>query len=155
MYQQYLGQSAGALPARTGRDPFVCQAIAAPLDEVYRTGVPYVAPEVPMRRARDGSPKDTFFTFTYQPLRDATGAVEGILLLALDVTTQVQARRRSEDLARAREEFLSSAAHDLKNPLTSIRAQARLVGTPPARPSGGSDRRTDARLAHGCAARNR
>lgn len=58
--------------------------------------------EIPLRlqRAADGGLEDVAFTFTYQPLRDTCGAVEGILVLAVDVTTQVQARLRAEELAR-------------------------------------------------------
>jgi signal transduction histidine kinase/DNA-binding response OmpR family regulator len=46
---------------------------------------------IPMRR--DGHIKDTWFTFSYTPLRDEQGAIAGILCTAMEVTSQVSAKR--------------------------------------------------------------
>ena len=46
---------------------------------------------IPMRR--DGRTEDTWFTFSYTPLRDDDGTVAGILCATLDVTDQVAAKR--------------------------------------------------------------
>jgi signal transduction histidine kinase len=54
------------------------------------------------------------------PLRDAAGVVVGAVATFQDITTL-------RELERSRDEFISSAAHDLKNPLTSIRGQAQLA----------------------------
>jgi PAS domain S-box-containing protein len=54
------------------------------------------------------------------PLRDDGGAVIGALGMFTDMTAQ-------RALERAREEFVFSAAHDLKNPLTAIRGIAQLA----------------------------
>jgi signal transduction histidine kinase len=40
---------------------------------------------------------------------------------------EVEALARAEDAGRLREEFLASATHDLKNPLTAIKALAQLI----------------------------
>jgi PAS domain S-box-containing protein len=64
------------------------------LDEVYRTGQPYVGREQ-KARLRSGSGEalaDKYFDFVYQPLRDAEGRVEGVLVHAVEVTSRVQAR---------------------------------------------------------------
>jgi signal transduction histidine kinase len=53
--------------------------------------------------------------------------VDGIIVHAIDVTEQVRARQRIEGLLTARDEFLASAAHDLKNPLANMKAQAQLL----------------------------
>ena len=45
---------------------------------------------------RDGRTEDTWFTFSYTPLRDDDGKVAGILCAALDVTDQVSAKRGEE-----------------------------------------------------------
>ncbi|ARO33303.1 sensor histidine kinase/response regulator hybrid protein (plasmid) [Rhizobium sp. NXC14] len=63
---------------------------------------------IPMRR--DGRTEDTWFTFSYTPLRDDDGAIAGILCATLDVTDQVAAKR-GEKLAleelRAKSEALA------------------------------------------------
>ena len=46
---------------------------------------------IPMRR--DGHMEDTWFTFSYTPLRDDDGAIAGILCAAMEVTDQVSAKR--------------------------------------------------------------
>ncbi|ABC93648.1 hypothetical conserved protein (plasmid) [Rhizobium etli CFN 42] len=59
---------------------------------------------------RDGRTEDTWFTFSYTPLRDDDGAIAGILCATLDVTDQVAAKR-GEKLAleelRAKSEALA------------------------------------------------
>jgi transcriptional regulator with PAS, ATPase and Fis domain len=69
---------------------------------VYRTGRPHVDNERPIRldRTGEGHLDEVYFTFIYQPLKDGAGVVEGIFVLAVDVSMQVLARRHTEDLAR-------------------------------------------------------
>lgn len=73
------------------------------LDEVYRTGVPYVGTEakVMLNRAANGEREPAFFNFVYQPMRNRDEAVEGILVHAVDVTQQALARRQLEERERA------------------------------------------------------
>ncbi len=68
------------------------------LDGVYQTGVPYIgtARKVILNRGVEGKPEDTYFDFVYQPMQDAAGQVEGILIHAIDVTQQVLARQETE-----------------------------------------------------------
>ena len=113
------------------------------LQQVYATGAPYVAQEMPLRLARhaDGDPEDLHFTFTYQARRGAGGGVDGVLVFAYEVTDQVRARRmveQGEQQARAQAEafrrnneqltrlnadldsFVYAASHDLKTPITNM-----------------------------------
>ncbi len=121
----------GALAGRAFRDTFPAladQGVVALLDEAYRTGTPVARTEMRVRYDRDGdgAPEDTYFNFVFQPLRDASGTVEGVLIHGVEVTVQVEARRRVEDLAverdRARSAFVATVSHELRTPLTSIRA---------------------------------
>ena len=105
LYQQGVGRGSADLLGRTVREVFpelAGQGFYELLDEVYRAGRPHMSTDTHVRLDRDGDGllEDVYFTFTYQPMRDAAGAVEGILVLAVDVTAQVQARRRTEELAR-------------------------------------------------------
>lgn len=68
------------------------------LDEVYRSGVPFVGTEmkVNLDRGAFGQPEEAFFNFIYQPVRNQAGAVEGIFVHAVEVTDHVLARRAME-----------------------------------------------------------
>ena len=74
--------------------------VFAMLREIYRSGQPFAAEEyaVPLD-VGGGRIEERVFKFTCQPLRDAGGALFGIMTVALDVTAQVRARL---ELAAAR-----------------------------------------------------
>jgi PAS domain S-box-containing protein len=85
-----------ALPELNG------QGLDTLLHGVMASGQPFVGRERPIRidRQGHGSAEDTFFTFVYSPLRDADARVEAVVVLALDVTDEVLAKRQAEELAR-------------------------------------------------------
>jgi signal transduction histidine kinase len=62
----------------------------------------------------------------YQARLDENGAVNGILSFAYDVTELVSARKLEEEQYK-KDEFLSIASHELKTPLTSIKAFNQLM----------------------------
>ena len=68
------------------------------LDQVYRSGVPFVGTEMKVKldRVASGLPEEAFFNFIYQPVRNAAGAVEAIFVHAVEVTDHVLARRTME-----------------------------------------------------------
>lgn len=90
------------------------------LKEVYRTGVPYHADQQEALLPIDGKMERLWFNFTYKPLRNAKGNVYAILHAAMDVTKQVQ-------LQQQKDEFLGIASHELKTPVTSIKAYAQVL----------------------------
>lgn len=68
------------------------------LDEVYRTGKPYVGREVRviLNRSHTGQPAEAYFDFVYQPLTGVEGSVEGVLVHAVEVTDRVRVRKAVE-----------------------------------------------------------
>ncbi len=86
--------------SREVRPELVEQGVLAILDEVYTTGTPFVGTEFPARvdRRGDGVLEEAYFNFVYQPLRTAQGLIEGILVHSVEVTEQVLARHRVEEL---------------------------------------------------------
>jgi PAS domain S-box-containing protein len=76
------------------------QGFVALLDRVYKTGEPFAASAMPVKFPRpDGSMKEYFLNFIYQPTRDAHGAIDGVASFGFDVTAFVTARRQAESLA--------------------------------------------------------
>ncbi|NII83913.1 PAS domain-containing sensor histidine kinase [Pedobacter sp. SG908] len=90
------------------------------LKEVYRTGITYHADQEEARLLVDGQEEKRWFSFTYKPLKDSNGEVYAIIHAAMDVTKQVQ-------LQRQKDEFLGIASHELKTPVTSIKAYAQVL----------------------------
>ncbi len=83
---------AEALPEIVG------QGFVEQLDEVFRTGKPFAGNEMKARLEREESGQDEvgYFNFVYQPTRDGTGRVDGILIHAVEVSEQVRARLEIE-----------------------------------------------------------
>jgi PAS domain S-box-containing protein len=100
------------------------QDFIAVLDQVYRTGQPFVGHSTPIQLARSASePLEVrYLDFVYQPRRDADGSVSGIIVLGVDVTESKRAEQvllQSEKL-NAVGRLASSIAHEINNPLEAV-----------------------------------
>ena len=82
------------------------------LDDVWRSGQAAVAAEV---RGVDRQ-REAFYSFLLQPVRDAGGATLAVVAVGIDVTAQVESRRRVEALER-RSAFLAEASATLASSL--------------------------------------
>jgi PAS domain S-box-containing protein len=158
LYCRLVGRS--DLLGRAGREALpelVTQGVWDIFDRVYATGEPFVGKEFPAKldRKGDGSLDLGYFNFTLQPMRDAAGAVEGVMVFVIEITEQVVARRAeasaraaaeegraerarlllSEQAARAeaersnqaKDEFLAIVSHELRNPLSAMLGWTRLL----------------------------
>jgi len=105
------------------------------LDSVLKTGVAHTGRETPMQlKEPGGSPRTVFFNFVYSPLRDVHGSIDGILVVAFDVTEEVRARKEVEQLRaaaeaanRTKDEFLAVLGHELRNPLAPMSLALQLM----------------------------
>jgi len=97
--------------------------------QVYEAGEPYTEsqPMLVQIHRNGGALDDRFFTFNLSPLRTLDGEVYGLMVIAVDVTVQVEARAEVEQLnvdlqaaAQAKDEFLALLGHELRNPLAPI-----------------------------------
>ena len=94
------------------------------LDEVYRTGTPFVGRGIPFQLARtpDHPLELRYLDFVYQPKREPDGSVSGIIVLGVDVTDA----KRSEQILLQSEKLnavgrlASSIAHEINNPLEAV-----------------------------------
>jgi PAS domain S-box-containing protein len=121
------------------------QGLEELLSQVYTTGESFIASERPVTLPRDGKIQTVYINFVYEPFREGDGTISGILVVATDVTEQVLARQkieevvvqRTRELAQANEtlvknnqelkhlntnleEFAYAASHDMKEPVRKI-----------------------------------
>jgi signal transduction histidine kinase/CheY-like chemotaxis protein len=125
------------LPLRKALPELEGQGFFEAFDRVYATGEAYFAREVHLKLDRgigNRRREDAYFNFAYQPTRDVTGKIEGVMAVAVDVTETVLARQRVELLlaelraaVRAREDLLAVVSHDLRNPVTVILSTAKML----------------------------
>lgn len=132
------------------------QGIQELLDGVMATGVPYANPELRVDLDRHGRRDAVYFNVIYQPLHGPDGGIDGVTVIASDVSEQVQARQQvqalNEELAvanqllRARNDelgdtnqqltrtngdldtFIYTASHDLKQPIANIEGLLEALG---------------------------
>jgi signal transduction histidine kinase len=66
----------------------------------------------------------------YRPIRDPQGNIVGILSALIDVTEVVYARQELQELLGHKDHFLDLSAHELRTPITVIKAFAQLAQRP-------------------------
>ncbi|MEO6744188.1 MAG: CheR family methyltransferase [Caldimonas sp.] len=105
------------------------------LDRVMTTGETSVGKEVSARLDRngDGTLDDAYLNFTYAPLHGLGGSIDGVLVMAYDVTDEVHAREQMSELheaskaaGRAKDNFLAMLGHELRNPLAPLQTSLHL-----------------------------
>ncbi|HVF56518.1 MAG TPA: PAS domain-containing protein [Pyrinomonadaceae bacterium] len=127
-YRQLVGgRDVTGKPVREAVPEAEEQGFLELLDNVYRTGEPYVGKEVPVQLSRAGKLDELFLNFVYQPIFEADGTVSGIFVHGVEVTDQVRARREAEAANRLKDEFLATLSHELRTPLTAVLGWVRML----------------------------
>jgi signal transduction histidine kinase/DNA-binding response OmpR family regulator len=97
------------------------------LENVQRTGDPFLGTEFPALWGQSDERRERYFDFVAQPTKDAGGELDTVMVHAVEVTDTVTARRKTEALARqlldsdrSKDEFLAVLGHELRNPLAPI-----------------------------------
>lgn len=101
LYLEFTGKSPDIIgkPIREVFPELHGQGIFELLDEVYCSGEPFFGTETLIRldTDNDGIAEDRYFNFVYLPSPAVKGEVDSILVHAVDVTFQVQARQEIEN----------------------------------------------------------
>lgn len=119
------------------------QGFFSRLKQVFETGTPFVGNEVStaIDHNNTGEIVYGYFNLVYQPLIDANGKVEAVLLFAVEVTELVNARKalvltneelsgKNDELLRINNDldnFVYTASHDLKSPIANMEGLATLL----------------------------
>ncbi|MES1214565.1 MAG: PAS domain S-box protein [Bacteroidota bacterium] len=93
-YQQIIDKTQSALVGKPLFEtlPEVAETVAPLLTDVLNTGVPYYGTEFPIYINRHGKSELVYFNFVYQPLREADGFISGIVVVANEITSIVEAK---------------------------------------------------------------
>ncbi len=79
--------------------PDLGESLKSILQNVYRTGEPFIINELPIQLHRKGKLDTAYFNSIFQPLRDLDKKIYGIISIGTDVTEAVNARRSIEKMA--------------------------------------------------------
>lgn len=101
MYLDIVGkdQSIIGKPVREVFPELKNQGILEILDNVYQTGESFIGKEVLIKLdvSNTGKPQDLYFDFSYHASKNADGKIDGVLAHAVEVTSQVMARKKTEE----------------------------------------------------------
>ncbi|MEP6738142.1 MAG: PAS domain-containing protein [Chryseolinea sp.] len=90
------------------------QGFESLVDGVYSTGETFSADGIPITLPRGGKIEIVYVNLVYSAYREPDGSISGILAVAVDVTAQILARQKIEDVVAERTKALAQANVDLQ-----------------------------------------
>jgi len=136
MYCELVGRKPEELLGRAGREALpelIEQGTWEIFDRIRDNGETFKASAFPTRLNGQGRDRG-YLNWVARPVRGEDGQAGRILVFAVDVTDQVIARERAEELtkdleraSRAKDEFVAMLGHELRNPLAPISTALRVM----------------------------
>jgi len=99
----------------------------SPLVDAAMNGQATYREDLPLVMNRKGYDEQTWFTFSYSPVRDETGTVAGMFCACTETTEKVLSEEQLREADRRKDEFIAMLAHELRNPLAPIRTGLELI----------------------------
>jgi PAS domain S-box-containing protein len=117
-------------PLREALPEIVEQGFVGLLDEVYRTGLPYVGKDsrVLLQDENGGPLQERYLDFVYQPIRESDGSVSGIFVHGVDLTERKEALASAVQSERHLRSILESSADCIK--VTDLDGNMVAMNTP-------------------------
>jgi PAS domain S-box-containing protein len=114
------------------------QGLEELLSDVFNKGASVYANERPVTLIRNNQEETIFQNFVYEPYRDSNGVILGVLAITIDVTAQVLARHKIEEVVAERTrdlqksnaelaQFAYIASHDLQEPARKISTFSQML----------------------------
>lgn len=104
------------------------QGFLAILNNVFRTGEPFIGSEYPISLTQtDGSNKLFYLNFIYQPKFGVNGQIDGVIAFITDVTELVESRKKVENSVKARDQLISICSHELLTPISSMKLTNQIL----------------------------
>ncbi len=128
--QEYANFTGRAPEAIRGRTMYELRPEAAAHRAAHERALAGEPAELHDLALQHGEEPAHYYDVRFQPVRDAAGAVIGVVTAAVDVTARYLAEQQKDA-------FLALAAHELRTPLTVIKGYAQLglrLGAPPRDP---------------------
>lgn len=150
-YLQALGATNAVIgqPVRVAFADLYTQHSDQLFDKVRLSGKPYIDYERHLRLRRGKKLVDVYFNFAFQPIKNARGEVTQVCVYGMEVTPQVQVRRRYrqdkqrqldvqtaqlrrqndelKELNTSKDEFIALASHQLRTPATGVKQYLGMI----------------------------
>lgn len=98
------------------------------LKQVMETGVSHLGNEQPLTLVKDGKKQTIYINYVYEPLKDADGSINRIMVIAIDITEMLESKRKiqdAEERARLAAEAAGLGTFDLDIVTGSLKTSAR------------------------------
>ncbi|GHO46604.1 PAS domain-containing sensor histidine kinase [Ktedonospora formicarum] len=108
--------------------PEFAEQITYMLKRVQETGIEQSISEkrILLNCGQGEAPIEKFANVVHQPMFSANGEIDGIIIIATDVTKQVQDRQKIEGLLSELDNCVSVVAHELRTPITAAKTSTQL-----------------------------
>jgi signal transduction histidine kinase/FixJ family two-component response regulator len=101
------------------------------------SGAPHIVRELALPVRRNGEPQERYWNFVFAPIEDERNLHDRhVVAIGVEVTDDVRLRQRREALAAeairanlAKDQFLATLGHELRNPLSPILTALQLMRT--------------------------